>query len=117
MSDTIPESSYPPLEKPEFKSQIPAHLLAEASPAERHIISELSTLSQFAQWSIGAHLSTDSQVRRTNGRLIKAETNIETLKEDKKTVLTSWKTIAALVTGAAGLIAFLITVYQAMAGH
>ncbi len=117
MSESIPESSYPPLEKPEFKSQIPAHLLAEASPAEQHIMSQLSMLTQFSEWSIKAHISTMESVRKTNGRLIKAETDITALKDDKKTLLTSWKAIATLVTGAAGLIAFLITIYQVMAGH
>lgn len=109
---SVPESSYPPLEKPEFKSQIPDHLMADASKAEQHIIAQLNILTQFADWSVRAHMATNEQVRKTNGRLIQAESDISTLEGDKKTVLTGWKMLAAIGAGIAGVLAFIATLVQ-----
>ena len=113
MSDSsIPESTYPPLEKPEFKSQIPAHLLDDASPAEAHILGELSKLGQFAEWSVRAHMTTDANVRHTNGRLRKAEGEIGDLKDDKKSFISGWRAIVAVTGFLTGLISFGILIFQ-----
>ena len=103
----IPESTYPALVKPEFKSQIPAPLLESASESDRYIMEQLSILTQFADWSVNAHMVTDSSVRKTNGRLIRAEANIHSLQMDEQRVAWSWKTIAKIGTAIAGLATFL----------
>jgi hypothetical protein len=112
-----PESSYPPLRPPgEFKSQIPEHLMVDASPQDRHIMDALSIGSQYDRWLVDALVATHSQVRTTNGRLIRAESEISDLKADRKTVLTGWKLLTAIAVGLAGVISFLITVYKALHG-
>lgn len=115
-SDSLPASSYPELDIPEFKSQIPAHLLAASTPAEQHIISELSKLGQFADWSVRAHLSTNGQVRRTNGRLLKAEAAIADIKDDRRTIVRGWRFIAAIIAGIGGVAGLGISVYGMIAG-
>lgn len=104
--------TYPPLEKPDLKSQIPSHLLADASGAEKHIISELSILRQFSEWSIRAHMDTHSGVLHTNGRLLKAESEIEDLKEDKRSFTYGWRAIVAVAGFIAGIISFIALIYQ-----
>ena len=111
--NTPPESTYPQLDKPEFTSKIPPHLLDDASPAEAHILGELSKLGQFAEWSTRAHLLTHDAVRRTNGRLIKAEGDIDELADEKKSFVSGWRAIVAVTGFLAGAISFLILVYQA----
>lgn len=117
-SPNIPESGYPPLEKPEIKSTIPSHLLESATPAEKHIMGELSKLSSFADWSIQAHLSTHQQVRKTNGRLLRAEGHIEELKDSRTMVIRGWKLIAAIgviIGSVAGLVSTLISILGSIA--
>lgn len=106
------ESTYPPLEKPEFKSQIPEHLLAGASEAEKHIVSQLSILMQSAEWSIHAHLSTDQNVRKTNGRLIRAETDIGHMKEDKRFLKSGWRVVVIVGGVISGFLSLLALLYQ-----
>ena len=103
----IPESTYPVLIKPTFESQIPEPLLEGASPADRYIMEQLSKLSQFADWSVNAHLSTDSSVRKTNGRLIRAERNVADLQKAEDRVIWSWKTLAKVGAGLGGLACFI----------
>lgn len=106
------ESTYPPLEKPEFKSQIPEHLLANASDAEKHIVSQLSILTQFAEWSTHAHLDIADQTRRTNGRLTRAETQLERIDEDKRFLKSGWR-LAVVVGGViSGFVSFLALLWQ-----
>ncbi len=111
--EQLPESSYPELVKPDFKSQIPEHLLANSSAAEKHIMAQLSRLSSFADWSVEAHLSTNGAVRRTNGRLLKAEAKLEQIDEDKKFLDRSWKVLVAVGGGLAGLASAVVAIYQA----
>ena len=112
--EQLPESSYPELVKPEFKSQIPEHLLANASPAERHMMEQLSMLASFADWSVEAHLSTNSAVRRTNGRLLKAESKLDEIDKDKQIMSRSWKMLIAVGGGLAGLASGALAAYQAL---
>jgi hypothetical protein len=110
----LPESTYPSLERPDFKSQIPPHLLADASEAEKHIVEQLSVLTQFAQWSTTAHISTMESVRKTNGRLIKAENDIADLQEDKKFLKSGWKVLVVAGGVISGFISFVVMVWQAL---
>lgn len=113
----IPSSSYPVLKPPgEMKSHIPSHLLVDASPQDQHIMHSLSISAQYNEWLVNALVETHGHVRRTNGRLLRAEADIVSLKDDRKTVVKGWKLIVAIAGVAAGVISFLITIYQALSG-
>lgn len=107
----LPESTYPPLERPTFQSQIPAHLLVDASPAEQHIMSELNILRQCAEWSTNAHLETNRLVRKTNGRLLKAEEDIEEMKDERKSFITGWRAIVAVTGFIMGFVSFIALIW------
>ena len=102
MSDEnqLPESSYPELQKPDFKSDIPPHLLHESTEGEKWIFEQLSVTKQFIEWSVDAHLKTHSAVRRTNGRLKKVEA--------WKEMFSSWWVLAGaiftIIAAAAGVV-------------
>lgn len=112
-----PVSSYAPLEAPaDFRSQIPAHLLTDASPQDKHILEALSVGAQYDQWLVNAAVLTHSQVVRTNGRLLKAEADIKELQEDKQFLKSGWKAIVAVAGVVGGIVSFLVMLYQAFAG-
>lgn len=106
------DSTYPPLEKPEFKSQIPEHLLAGMSEAEKHIVSQLSILTQCAEWGVHAHLAVNEQVRKTNGRLLRAETELGHIREDKRFLKSGWRLVVIIGGVISGFVSFLALLYQ-----
>ena len=61
------KSSYPELTRPDFKPNVPDFLLENASDQDKYIISQLSLVNQYAQWSVNTEMSTHEQVLRTNG--------------------------------------------------
>lgn len=91
------KSSYPPLEKPEFRPNVPAFLLEGASEQDRYIIEQLSLVNQYAQWAVTTELSTHEQVLKTNGRLIRAEKDIKEAKEDLNSLKSQAKAAAPFV--------------------
>ncbi len=82
-SDT-PLSDYPELVIPPdgWKSNIPEHLLRDASAADRWLMEEMSKNTQATEFCVHAAVNTNDQVRRTNGRLKGAERNIIGLQQD-----------------------------------
>lgn len=115
--DVIPDSTYPQLVAPvEFKSQIPLHLLKEASDAETYIMGELSVGAQYNRWLVNALVEAHGLVRMTNGRLRRAEEDIKDLKADRKTVKIGWKVVSGIVGGVVAVVTFVIMVYQALRG-
>jgi hypothetical protein len=94
------ESSYPEVKLPDLKSDIPVHLLTDASPESKYILEQLSVLSQYAKWSAPVLVETNQQTRKTNGRLLRVEA--------WKGMFTSWwallMALVALVGGVAGVI-------------
>ncbi len=107
-SEIEPESTFPALEKPEFKSDIPEYLLKNAGENERYVLMQLSTISQYVEWSVKAQMDTNQAVRRTNGRLIKVE--------EWKKMFSSWKVliggIAALIGVVAAVVEIVFTIKQ-----
>jgi hypothetical protein len=89
-----PESTFPVLEKPEFKSDIPPHLIKEVGESERYMLDQLSIVSQYVAWSVKAQMDTNAAVRRTNGRLIKVER--------WKEMLQSWWVLAGVAVSVIG---------------
>lgn len=114
--DTIPESSYPSLTVPQFQSQIPDYLLKDASDQDKHIMAQLSVLTQVSEWSIKAHISTMESVRRTNGRLIRAEEDIKSLKGNEQFVKVGWKVVAKITAIIVGALSLIATIYQVLRG-
>jgi len=91
------KSSYPALEKPDFKPNVPGFLLEGASEQDRYIIELLSLVNQYAQWSVTTELSTHEQVLKTNGRLIRAEKDIKEAKEDLNSLKSQAKAVAPFI--------------------
>ena len=52
-----------------FSSQIPAYLLDGKSEAEAYILTEVSKMSHFIEWSAPLILDNNLQARKTNGRV------------------------------------------------
>ena len=100
----IPDSTYPVLERPHFESQIPEHLLKDASASDRYIMESLSKLLQQSEWSTEAAMVHDQNIRLTNGRLRAVEGDVTHYKSNWQSVTKGWK---GAVMIAAGLSAFL----------
>lgn len=116
-SNVTPDSTYPPLEPPgEFKSQIPEHLMKDASATDRYMMEQMSIMKQYSDWSVKANLGHDRNIRTTNGRLRKAEAEIEGLKDDKRSFISGWRAIAAVAGIISGVVSFLVLLYQAFNG-
>lgn len=113
--DVIPDSTYPPLDAPaEFKSQIPAPLLVGASPIESYMLEQMSILRQYNDWKVNALVETHAYVRRTNGRLIRAEEDIKGLKGDRKSVKVGWKVIGWIVGAIVTVASLAASIYEAL---
>ena len=108
----IPVSTYVPLEAPKFESQIPEHLLSSASEHEKYILSQMSIFSQYVHWSSDALVKTHMEVRKTNGRLIRAENNISELQEDKRFLGRGWKFLVAAAGVIGGIISAIAWIIQ-----
>ncbi len=107
------DSSYPILQPPgEFHSQIPEHLLVDTSPTERYIMEQISIVRQHMDWSVQAHLSTDRNVRKTNGRLLRVEAEVTHIKEDKKLLKSGWKVLVIIGGAITGFASFLALLWQ-----
>jgi hypothetical protein len=110
-------STYPPLEPPpEFRSQIPEHLMQEASPTERYIMEQTNILRQYMDWSVQAHLSSDRQLRWTNGKVRRHTEEIGDLQDDKRLLKSGWKAVVAAGGIIAGIVSFLILIWQTLSG-
>ncbi len=113
--DVTPDSTYAQLVAPtEFRSQIPTHLLARASDEDKYIMSELSIGAQYNRWLVNALVETHAQVRRTNGRLIRAEESIKALQGEEKTVKVGWKTVKWIVGAVVTVITVAAAIYEAL---
>ncbi len=113
--DVTPDSTYAPLQPPtEFKSEIPTYLLKDASPQDQHIMEALSIGAQYNRWLVNALVETHSQVRRTNGRLIKAEEDIKHLKGEEKSVKVGWKVIGWIAGAIVTLVTVAASIYEAL---
>ena len=80
------DSTYPKIELPEFKSDIPEHLLNSVSPESKYMLEQLSKLNQSASWMVNVLVDVNQQVRKTNGRVIA----LETWRDRIMSIATSW---------------------------
>lgn len=111
--DSADDSTYPILERPDFKSSIPDHLLAGATPSDKYILEQISILSQSVPWLVEAAMTNNHLIRATNGRLLRAESNIKEYKEDKRAFTRGWKGLVILCTGLSGILSLLIHAIKA----
>lgn len=74
-----------------FASNIPPHLLDGADDQTRWLMNEMSKNSQGIEWTCHGLLDTNRQVRRTNGRLLKAEAEITDLSSKMESLETQAK--------------------------
>ncbi len=113
--NVTPDSTYAQLVAPtEFKSKIPPHLLTTASDADKYIMGELSIGAQYNLWLVNALVETHAQVRKTNGRLIRAEEAIKDLKGEEKSVKVGWKTIKWIAGAVVTIITVAAAIYEAL---
>jgi hypothetical protein len=66
-------SDYPAITVPDFKPEIPNHLLSDLTPEMRHLIEQGSVQAQAMKWLCEKMRDTNVQIRKTNGRLKKVE--------------------------------------------
>ncbi len=74
----------------------------------------LSVSAQYNRWLVNALVETHSQVRRTNGRLIRAEDDIKDLKADRKSVKVGWKVLAWIGGAVVTVITTVAAIYEAL---
>lgn len=91
------QSTYAKIEVPDLKSDIPEYLTKDSSEPEKYILAQLSILTQHAKWSSQVLVDVNSNVRRTNGRLIRVEA--------WKEMFSSWWILAgALISVVGGIV-------------
>ncbi len=113
--DVIPDSTYPPLEAPdEFQSQIPDYLLEGASKTDRYIMTQMSIMRQYSDWSVKALLSQDRNIRLTNGKVRRAEQDIKGLKDDRASLKVGWKVVAKITGVVVVVLTLIATIIQAI---
>lgn len=85
MSNINPEdnSDIPEVRIPDggFKAEIPEFLLQDCSPKERYILEQLGALENYTKWSAPIAVDSNRSIRRTNGRVNRAEDDIKQLKD------------------------------------
>lgn len=80
---------YQELKKPEFKSQIPAHLVDKLDTKEKYLVETLSRMEQQQEWLINSQLETNRAVLETDLRM-------QTVEEWKTMVTYKASTVIAL---------------------
>lgn len=93
MADEKQESRYKPLEVGEFKSSIPAHVLAKLPESERYLVEMVSKMEERDKWLIGAARSANQANMELDLRLLKQEKII-----DK--IMSKWAILAYLLAAA-----------------
>lgn len=89
MAELDHESRYTPLEVPEFKSTIPAHLLGKLTEQERYLVETLSKMEQQNTWLIKAVVEGNRANIEEDKRLLKVE-------RWKQNITSKWAIIAGL---------------------
>lgn len=97
------KSDYPELTLPSggFQSNIPSHLLENATKADKWLMEQISKNTQAIEWNNHATIDTNLQVRKTNGRLKDAEQQVIDLKSDVEILKTQMGNISPFTTGLA----------------
>lgn len=94
MADDKQDSRYRPLEVGEFKSTIPAHVLAKLPESERYLVEMVSKMEERDKWLIGA-------ARGANQANIELDLRVTKQEKIMDKILSKWAILAYLF--AAGL--------------
>ena len=93
------------MQAPEFKSDIPAHLLKGANPREKYVTETLSKLEQAVSWQTEQTVRIDDRVTNGEGKLKKFKeyaqpllVGFEAHKQVRSMTRTRWALIIAAVT-------------------
>jgi hypothetical protein len=89
MADEKQDSRYKPLDLPEFKSSIPAHVLAKLPESERYLVEMVSKMEERDKWLIGAARSANQANIELDIRVSKQEKIIDR-------VMSKWAILAYL---------------------
>jgi hypothetical protein len=93
MADEKEESRYKPLEVGEFKSSIPAHVLAKLPESERYLVEMVSKMEERDKWLIGAARGSNQANIELDIRLSRQEKIIDR-------VMSKWAIFAYLLAAA-----------------
>lgn len=103
------ESQYPKLERPNFTSSIPAHLLGKLTDAERFYIETLSKTEQQNEFLINAALENNRVNRDIDRRMQKQESIIDErlkiVEGWQKMVTNKWSVVLAFILWISPLVA------------
>lgn len=84
------KSRYPKLEKPEFKSTIPAHLVNKLSDQEKWIIESLSRMESVYEWLVKAALD-------GNRADIETDLRMQEMEDWKSVISSKWAVIGGFL--------------------
>jgi hypothetical protein len=87
MADEKQESRYKPLEVGEFKSTIPAHVLAKLPESERYLVEMVSKMEERDKWLIGA-------ARGANQANIELDIRVSKQEKIMDRLLSKWAIVA-----------------------
>jgi hypothetical protein len=82
---------YAKLEKPEFHSTIPHHLVDKLSQHEKYLVETLSRMEAQTDWTIRA-------VLEENRGLLETDVRLQEVQEWKKMLCSKWAVIAIIAT-------------------
>jgi hypothetical protein len=90
MADQARIPRYTKLEKPEFKSTIPPHLVDKLSPQEKYLVETLSRMEAQNEWIIKVALDEN----RAN---IETDLRVQEIQDWKSMVSSKWAVVAAFL--------------------
>lgn len=93
MADEKQESRYKPLEVGEFKSSIPAHVLAKLPESERYLVEMVSKMEERDKWLIGA-------ARSANQANIELDLRVTKQEKIMDKIMSKWAILAYLIAAA-----------------
>ena len=90
MSEIQHTSRYPELEKQEFKSSIPMHLINKMSEQDQHLVSAMSKMEAQNEWIVKV-------LEDHNKNLIETDLRMQELQDWKSMVSSKWGIICAFL--------------------
>jgi hypothetical protein len=84
------KSRYPELEKPEFKSTIPAHLVNKLSDQEKWVIESLSRIESVYEWLVKAALD-------GNKTDIETDLRVQEMEDWRSMISSKWAVIGGFL--------------------
>ena len=86
-SERIPR--YPVVQKPEFKSSIPPHLVDKLSPQEKYLVETLSRMESQNEWLIAV-------VVDNNRAIVETDIRVQEVQDWKSIISSKWAIIVGI---------------------